>query len=366
MGRAVAQKIGHDVQIAGEKRDIAQPREFGVEHLVNGATLLAGQLHGARRVSMIVDGVIDGRARRGLPAFLKPHPRHHRAPIRPPHARHEAFALAHRHVTVRGAADQCQSRFQRFERRIFLVLPRSAQYAQPACVCVYGANGDDAMRRQAQFLSRLRRESAQTRAGRAHLASNALEGIFQSQSAEIIFIPAVFVAQIRPFANQRAKRARQASGCAPAQKIAQIEEMGGLLPRRGQVALEPQQFGRLHFRRNAAAHILQNFEMAEVDLVGLGCGAMIHPHHDIARRVALSVDGQSLAVAIQNHQRTSRIEGQAHDLRGRRAALSQAFADANPDGSPDVLAALLGVVGLRVPHHNRMRRQRDPAPRGIE
>ena len=66
--------------------------------------------------------------------------------------------------------------------------------------------------------------------------------------------------------------------------------------------LQPQQFGRLHFRGDNTANVVQHPMMQGVNALSLSNGAVIHPHNDILFAAPGRTNGQRFTFFIQHHQ----------------------------------------------------------------
>ena len=168
---------------------------------------------------MTRDNGVYGRARRRLTAFLKPHLRHHRPKVRPPHTGNKFSVFRDGHVAVARAAYKRQSGFQ------LLRFPSDApQQAQAARVRIYGALPDAARGGEAQLARGVGGERAHIGAGNAHVRVDFGERALQADGAEVGLVPPVLVAQKRPLAHKRAKRARRVAARAPGQEVGEVKK----------------------------------------------------------------------------------------------------------------------------------------------
>ena len=116
---------------------------------------------------------------------------------------------------------------------------------------------------------------------------------------------------------------------------------------------QPQQFRRLHFRGDDPAHVVQYPMMHRVDALGLGDGAVIHPHDNVLFAAPGRADGQRFALFIQHHQRTGSVKSQPFHLNGVDIGLINGITNRVADGLPDVIGRLLDEIGLRAVDLNR-------------
>ena len=285
--------------------------------------------------------MIDGGACRRLTAFAQPQTRHHRGEVGTPYARHEGGLAGARHGAGRRAEDIGHSRLQRADRTL------AADRADATGMSIEQPCGDRGPGREAELGGGTPGQPVgKRRAGLDRLGADPHKA-FIGQSAEadrakIRCVPAPLMAEIGPFAGQRADRPRQAAGRAPAQIVGQVEEMLGRGKCLGQVFLQPQEFRGLHLGRDRAAHIVQHAMLAGVDAPRLVEGAVVHPDDDVALAVARPANRQWRAALPDHDQRAGRIEADAGDVVRTKLRLRQCLANACADGPPDILARLLG------------------------
>jgi hypothetical protein len=117
----------------------------------------------------------------------------------------------------------------------------------------------------------------------------------------------------------------------PRQEIGEIEEMAGFVPGVGQVALQPHQLRRFHFRRHDATDIIEHAMTGGSAFVSFGECAMVEPDDCVPARVAAGRDGKLSAARIADHQRACRIETDAGDVIGRHPGFFARGADGGAD-----------------------------------
>jgi hypothetical protein len=132
------------------------------------------------------------------------------------------------------------------------------------------------------------------------------------------------------------------------------------------VAAQPREFRRLHFGRERAPRIAQRLVAARVRLIGLGDGAVIHPHDDVPLWVACGRDADGLVVGVQCNERAGRVVADAQHRVGLDARLADHRAHDGADRPPDVLRRLLGVFGQRAVDLDGFRRECQPFARQVK
>jgi hypothetical protein len=99
--------------------------------------------------------------------------------------------------------------------------------------------------------------------------------------------PALLVREVIPLAPQRAQTAYGVFRGPINQEVGQIEKQGRALELLRAVALEPKQLGQFHFGADLTADIAQGLVACGINGVGLGDGAVIHPHDDVVIVIAI-------------------------------------------------------------------------------
>ena len=169
----------------------------------------------------------------------------------------------------------------------------------------------------------------------------------EPDAGEEVLRPAPLAREIEPLAGDRAGGAGERAGGAEGEEIGQIEEMAGGGEDARRVAGEPQQLGRLHFRRDGAADVAQRVVAAAVDQLRLFDRAMIHPDDDVAGRIAARPNRKRLAGRIEDDQRTGRVEADAADRLRLHAGRFDRRAHRGDGRRPDVGRGLFdNVAGL--------------------
>ena len=138
------------------------------------------------------------------------------------------------------------------------------------------------------------------------------------------------------------------------QEVGQVEELPGARPGLGQVALDPHQLGRLHFRRHDAAEIVEHAVAGRGAVVGLGKRAVVEPDDGIPALAAAGRNRELRAVAVANDQRAGRVEGDADDFPGVGAGIGERATRRRAGCPPDILGIVLGMSGLRAVHDDRV------------
>jgi hypothetical protein len=145
-------------------------------------------------------------------------------------------------VTARGAPDQRKPRFELGLTRSSSV-ERSTDQAETARVRIDDAYADRRAGSEPELRGRKLRQAADPLAHRTHALANpsvtGLRQLRQTDLREEVVRPALLVAEIRPLANDSAKRARVVSRCAIAQKIGQIQEAASTPERLWKPLCEP-------------------------------------------------------------------------------------------------------------------------------
>jgi len=121
------------------------------------------------------------------------------------------------------------------------------------------------------------------------------------------------VAEVGPFADRGAQAAPVLPRGPVDQEVGQIEEAPGFCPGPGQVLLQPEELGRLHFRGDAPAHVVEHPVAAPVDSLGLVHGPVVHPDDDVPARVAITGHGQRPVGGVQADEGAGGVEAQSGD-----------------------------------------------------
>src|SRR5229473_1431325 len=210
--RTIAEKLRQNVNVAGKPCRLAR-----VLRTRDNASLEKFQnFHAAgmrRRGGLVIgrvgpDEMIDGRARRGLTAFVEPESRNHSGIIGTPNARNEARLRRCRHDAGRGSHDvgKTTAYIDRLTR------PRApSDRAHTSGVSVDQRRADGRPLQQTEVArGRFGQTGAQRRAGRDDLLSDfcvaVRRDISKTDALEIAAAPALFVGEEIPFAGERAYR----------------------------------------------------------------------------------------------------------------------------------------------------------------
>ena len=153
------------------------------------------------------------------------------------------------------------------------------------------------------------------------------EQVGKPDPLEVAWAPTPLVGEIGPLACHRARRSGEASRCAKAQIVGEVEEVPGISPGCRQMLLQPEQFRRLHFGRDDPAHVPQDLVLGCAYALGLRDRPVIHPDDDVALRVARGADAQGISCAVEHDERTGGIEAHALHESGRERRLLQDIAD---------------------------------------
>ena len=257
-GRAVAEEFGHDMQAIrkcchGGQRCRLFCCKLRKQNRQWKAALFC-QRHGLARRRMEGQELVDCGTRRRLAALVQPQARHHGRKIRTPDARHEDRFRCRSHRAGGCTEDIAEIVFR---RTIHTHRP------DPASMGIDHARADRCAGGKAKLRSGAFRQAvAERRAGFNDALADARKILVRQNAeadlAEIARIPALFMGEIGPFAGHGAGRAGKIARRAPGQKIRQIEELPGGIEHLRAVFLEPQEFRRFHFRRDAPADITQD------------------------------------------------------------------------------------------------------------
>src|SRR5450755_1508554 len=210
--RAIAEKLRQNVNVAGKPCRLARVlRTRDNAPLEKFQNFHAADMRG--RGGLVIGGVgpyemIDGRARRGLTAFVEPKSRNHSGKIGTPNARNEARLGRCRHDAGRGSHDvgQTTAYVDRLTR------PRApSDRAHTSGVRVDQRRADRRPLQQTEVArGRFGQTGAQRRAGCDDLLSDLCvavrRDISKTDPLEIAAAPALFVGEEIPFAGERAYR----------------------------------------------------------------------------------------------------------------------------------------------------------------
>ena len=347
VGRAVAEKIGQDVQVAGEPRRLRGAAGAGDDFAlqrVEGAGPPGDAGEGRAHPHQAIDRRAEGR----LAAFDEPLAGRQRRIMRAPEGGNEARFVRDRHATGGRAENQrdAAARIGDF------VAARGAQSRQRPRVRVDQPGADRDAGRQAERARRVGGEPApQRRPWRDDFGADAREARpaerLEPDAGVELLRPAPLAREIEPLAGDRAGGAGERAGGAEGEEIGQVEKMAGGGEDARRMAGEPQQLGRLHFRRDGAADIAQRVVAAAVDLRRLFDRAMIHPDDDVAGGIAARPNRERFAGRIEDDQRTGRVEADAADRLRLHASRFDRRAHRGDGRRPDVGRGLFdNVAGL--------------------
>ena len=174
------------------------------------------------------------------------------------------------------------------------------------------------------------------------------------------------VGQKRPFAGERALRARGGARRLPCEEVHQVQKKRACTPAFRQVALDPGEFRGRHLGRNGATRIVHHAVACRCRFIGFGDRAVIEPGDRVPARVPCGRDGDRLAVPAAQHDGTGRIEADAGNVLGGDAGFGHGIADGAADGIPDVFGIMLGMAGPRTVHDDRMLGAREDVAMRIE
>jgi hypothetical protein len=120
------------------------------------------------------------------------------------------------------------------------------------------------------------------------------------------------------------------------------------------MALEPHQLGHFHFRRHDAAGIGEDEMASGGAFLGLCQGAVIEPDHSVPIVFAIGRDGDRSAIGIADNERAGGVEAEADDMGRVGAGSGHGLTHRGADGVPDLLAIVLGMIGVGAVHDDGM------------
>ncbi len=210
------------------------------------------------------------------------------------------------------------------------------------------AGGHDHAPRQSEIAGRRRSQHARRRAQRQDPLRQPGTEIGQADGTQHRLGKAALVRQVVPLAGQRANAGRVGTATAPDQVVGQVEE-----PRRRPIAvrampLQPQDLGQLHLDADFAADVGERRVAGRVDRRRLVGRAVVHPHDDVALRIAVLGDRDGPAVHANSDQRAGGVEAEGRDGIDRHAGQRHRFAHRRTGLAPDVGRRLLGEIGPRM------------------
>ena len=131
-----------------------------------------------------------------------------------------------------------------------------------------------------------------------------------------------------------------------------------------QVALQPQHLRQFHLDADFAANIVEGQIARRVDVRCLGGSAVVHPHDDVAPRVAILRHRHRLAIVAHRDQRARGIEANAPHIVGMRTR--SGLTHRSYHLRPDVGRRLLVEVRTRIELLDRPGSERKLLARVIE
>src|SRR5690554_187674 len=241
------------------------------------------------RAPVLAYEMIYSGASSRLSSFAQPQPRQKGAIVRTPNTRHEDRALRYIQRAGGRAEDISQSLL---DRAVEAFCPKC-----PECACM---RIDEAYCYRSAFVQakiprrRLAQPTGNRAARRADIVANSFK-VFICQPAEpdlpeVPGVPSIFMGQIGPLAGDRTARPPCTPGRSPGQEIREVEEIPGFVEGPRKLFSKPEQFRCLHLWRNAPADILEYRCRGGVDPPCLIGRTVVHPHDDVARIVAFSID----------------------------------------------------------------------------
>src|SRR5215217_1483718 len=112
------------------------------------------------------------------------------------------------------------------------------------------------------------------------------------------------------------------------------------------MALEPHQLGRFHLGRHDAAGIGEDEVPGGGAFLGFGQGAVIEPDDGVPVVFAIGRNSDGLALGVADDERAGGVEAEPDDMGGVGASLGHGIAHGGADGVPDLLAVMLGMIGV--------------------
>ena len=162
-----------------------------------------------------------------------------------------------------------------------------------------------------------------------------LNAVWVSVKWEIVTVAAT-MREIGPFGGQRALRAGERAGRLPGQEIREVEQVAGFIPSARQVALQPHQLRRLHFRRHHPTDVVEHGMAAFRAFIGFGNGAVVEPDDGVPAPLAGDRHAELAALPVAHHQRAGGVEGDADNILRRNAGLFARGAHGLADCRPDI------------------------------
>ncbi len=134
---------------------------------------------------------------------------------------------------------------------------------------------------------------------------------------------------------------------APGEEIRQVEQMPDVAPGGRHVLFQPEQFWRLHFRRNNSPNEFQHAVTGGINTFCLRDCAVIHPNNNILLAASGRADGQRFAFFIQHDQRTGSVKTDSFYLNWVDIGLINRVFDGITDGLPDLIGRLFDEIRFR-------------------
>lgn len=361
---AVAVEVGLDMQIVGELRRVGTLLGLShgiktfIEKFVDRTVFFFRSGYEGSRCGVRENDVVDQSSGGGLTAFGEPETGDHGREIRPPNAANEARFRGDRHVAGGGAADEGEAGFEGGGGD-FASADGGAKKAEAPGVGVDDGNAYGRAGTESKFPGGGFRQSPSE--GFSHgtdacadTAEIFADKIAESNLAKVTGIPSCTVgatmAEVGPFANGGAERARIIAGCTVGEEIGQVEETCRPFPGMGKIFLNPEELGRLHLGRDDTPHIAKDGMAGGVDAIRLLNGAVIHPYNNVLVVVASRAEGDGTILRIESDQRTGGIETDARNFIRADAGFFEGGANSFATGLPDILGGLFYKIRLGLPH----------------
>ena len=351
-GRAVAVVVGKDVQVAGRLRlALAQRGDPVVQHRVDAALLARRGLLRQRPRIALPQRPVEQRPGGALAALVEPHARQHGAEVRTPDPGDHDRLAACDHVAVRGAADQRQA-----------ALGTAADQREAPGVRVDDPGGDDGPGCEPEGRGRGVGQPAGRAAQRQDLLRQLGPDVVETDGGQHRSREAVLVREVVPLAGQRADARGVDAAAAPDEVVGEVEKA----PRRGvavrEVPAQPEHLGQFHLDADLAADVHERRVARRVDRRGLLAGAVVHPHDDVARGIAVLGHRDRPAVGAHGDERAGGVEADRRHRVGGNAGRCDGLAHGGGRRRPDVGRRLLDEPGARVELLDRAQGEGEPPP----
>ena len=216
-----------------------------------------------------------------------------------------------------------------------------------------GVGVDDARcHRDARCQAEVRRRSlgqrARSRTQGAHLHRHSRQQIEQVHRGQQRLAEPLFVRQVVPLAGEGADACHVGAGRAPHQIIRKIEVALHRRMALGEMPLQPKYLRQFHLDADLATDIGERLVVRPVDVGGLGDGAMVHPHDDVALGICVLGHRDAAPIGTNGDQRTGGVEADTADRGGAKPAVRDGLTHCVTELLPDVARRLLEHIAARI------------------